>query len=84
LRSSISSPFAGGGTISGERLHRLADCGESKPRGALFGLPVNGRRVSFDKNVFYEFRDGRIENAWSVIDKAAIASQRSAEAVRAL
>jgi predicted ester cyclase len=45
------------------------------PLGMLFGLPVNGRRVSFDENVFYEFRDGRIEIVWSVIDKAAIASQ---------
>jgi predicted ester cyclase len=45
------------------------------PCGMLFGLPVNGRRVSFDENVFYEFRDGRIASVWSVIDKAAIASQ---------
>ncbi len=41
----------------------------------LFGLPVNVKRVSFDENVFYEFRDGRIETVWSVIDKAAIAAQ---------
>ena len=45
------------------------------PKGVLFGLPVNGRRVSFAENVFYEFRDTRIENVWSVIDKAAIESQ---------
>jgi len=45
---------------------------------AVSGLvrnPVNGKRVSFTENVFYEFRDGRIEEVWSVIDKAAIASQ---------
>jgi predicted ester cyclase len=41
----------------------------------LIGLPVNGKRISFTENVFYEFRDGRIEAVWSVIDKAAIASQ---------
>jgi len=45
------------------------------PRGRLFGLPVNGKRVSFTENVFYEFKDERIENVWSVIDKAAIESQ---------
>jgi predicted ester cyclase len=45
------------------------------PGGMLFGLPVNGSRVSFAENVFYEFRDGRIETVWSVIDKAMIASQ---------
>jgi predicted ester cyclase len=45
------------------------------PKGLLFGMPVNGKRVSFTENVFYEFRDGRIEEVWSVIDKAAIASQ---------
>jgi steroid delta-isomerase-like uncharacterized protein len=45
------------------------------PKGLLFGLPVNGRTVSFSENVFYEFRDQRIENVWSVIDKAAIEAQ---------
>ena len=45
------------------------------PKGLLFGLLVNGKRVSFTENVFYEFRDERIEKVWSVIDKAAIESQ---------
>jgi predicted ester cyclase len=45
------------------------------PKGMLFGLAVNGKRVSFTENVFYEFRDERIEKVWSIIDKAAIASQ---------
>ncbi len=45
------------------------------PSGTLFGLPVNGRKVQFAENVFYEFLDGRIRNVWSIIDKAAIASQ---------
>ena len=45
------------------------------PKGLLFGLHVNGRRVSFSENVFYELKDGRIMNVWSVIDKAAIESQ---------
>ena len=45
------------------------------PTGTLFDLPVNGRRVQFDENVFYEFAGGRIEKVWSIIDKASIARQ---------
>ena len=45
------------------------------PTGALFGLPVNGRKVKFAENVFYEFLDERIETVWSIIDKAAIETQ---------
>ena len=48
------------------------DC---SPKGEFLGLAVNGRRVSFAENVFYRFRDGRIEAVWSVIDKAAIEAQ---------
>lgn len=52
---------------------RLAfDC---TPAGNLLGLPVNGRRISFTENVFYRFREGKIEQVWSVIDKAAIEAQ---------
>ena len=45
------------------------------PVGLLFDLPVNGKRVRFTENVFYEFRNGRILEVWSVIDKAAIDAQ---------
>ena len=45
------------------------------PSGDLFGLPVNGRRVRFDENVFYTFDEGRIRQVWSIIDKAAITEQ---------
>lgn len=45
------------------------------PRGVLFGLPVNGKKVNFTENVFYEFLDVRVANVWSIIDKAAIAAQ---------
>jgi predicted ester cyclase len=45
------------------------------PKGLLFDLPVNGRRVSFAENVFYDFIDGRIGQVWSVIDKAAVEAQ---------
>lgn len=43
--------------------------------GALFGMPVNGRRVRFEEDVVYELREGRNARVWSVIDKAAIADQ---------
>jgi steroid delta-isomerase-like uncharacterized protein len=45
------------------------------PRGTFLGLPVNGKRVSFAENVFYEFRNEKIDRVWSVIDKAAIEAQ---------
>lgn len=45
------------------------------PKGELFGLPINGRRVQFAENVFYEFMDGKIESVWSIIDRAAIEAQ---------
>ena len=48
------------------------DC---SPKGGFLGLHVNGKRVSFTENVFYEFRGERIEQVWSVIDKAAIEAQ---------
>ena len=45
------------------------------PTGEFQGLPVNGKRVTFAENVFYEWRDGKIAQVWSVIDKAAIEAQ---------
>jgi steroid delta-isomerase-like uncharacterized protein len=52
---------------------RLAfDC---TPKGEFQGLPVNGKRVQFAETVFYEFKDRRIANVWSTIDKAAIEAQ---------
>jgi predicted ester cyclase len=48
---------------------------ECSPKGRFLGLDVNGRRVSFTENVFYEFRAGKIVQVWSVIDKAAIEAQ---------
>ena len=52
------------------RLH--FDC---TPKGSFLGLDVNGRKVSFAENVFYEFDGQRIRIVWSVIDKAAIEAQ---------
>jgi predicted ester cyclase len=48
------------------------DC---RPKGLFLGLPVNGRRVTFAENVFYQFRSGKIGEVWSVIDQAAIEAQ---------
>ena len=45
------------------------------PKGTFLGLPINGKRVSFTENVFYEFRSKKIREVWSVIDKAAIEAQ---------
>ncbi|KAA1011129.1 ester cyclase [Paraburkholderia panacisoli] len=52
------------------RLH--FDC---TPTGMFLGLPVQGKRIAFAENVFYEFRGGKIQQVWSIIDKAAIESQ---------
>ncbi|OLP58690.1 ester cyclase [Xaviernesmea oryzae] len=47
------------------------------PRGRFLGLNVDGRRIVFCENVFYEVRDGRIADVFSVIDKLAIEAQLS-------
>ena len=52
---------------------RLAfDC---TPKGRFLGLAIDGRRVTFAENVFYELREDKIARVWSVIDKAAIEAQ---------
>ena len=45
------------------------------PKANFLGLAVNGKRVRFAENVFYEFQRGKIWRVWSVIDKAAIEAQ---------
>jgi len=45
------------------------------PKRKFLGLHVDGKRISFTENVFYEFRRERIEQVWSIIDKAAIEAQ---------
>jgi len=45
------------------------------PKADFLGLPVNGRRVKFCENVFYELRDGLIQDVWSILDKVAIEAQ---------
>ena len=45
------------------------------PKGKFLGLAIDGRKISFTENVFYEFRDLKIVRVWSVIDKMAIEAQ---------
>lgn len=47
------------------------------PKGKFLGLDVNGRKVSFNEHVFYAFQGEKIEQVWSIIDKAAIEAQLS-------
>lgn len=50
----------------------LFDC---TPKGRFLGLDVGGKNVSFAENVIYAFRNAKIVQVWSVIDKAAIEAQ---------
>ena len=45
------------------------------PKREFLGLHIDGKRVSFNENVFYRFRREKIEQVWSVIDKTAIEAQ---------
>lgn len=45
------------------------------PIGIFMQLPVNGHKVQFSENVFYQFNGNKIKEVWSVIDKAAIEQQ---------
>lgn len=45
------------------------------PRKRFLGLEPTGSRVSFAEHVFYRFRDQRIAEVWSLIDKDAIRAQ---------
>jgi predicted ester cyclase len=45
------------------------------PNGKFLGLDVNRKRVSFAENVFYRFREKKIAQVWSIIDKAMLEAQ---------
>jgi predicted ester cyclase len=45
------------------------------PKGKFFDLNINGRKISFSENVFYEFQEEKIVKVWSIIDKATIELQ---------
>ena len=72
LRFAVQMVIADTASI-GARLN--FDCA---PAGRFLGLEINGRRVSFSENVFYEYADGRIRSVWSVVDKGAIEAQLQA------
>lgn len=73
LQFRIALLVADAGPQQGNVAARLQfDC---TPVGVFLGLPVHGQRVQFTENVFYTYRDGKIAEVWSVIDKAAIESQ---------
>ncbi|MGV0875914.1 ester cyclase [Martelella sp. FLE1502] len=50
----------------------MFDC---SPKGDFLGLKINGRRISFAENVFYEVKGGKIAVVFSAIDKTAIERQ---------
>jgi predicted ester cyclase len=45
------------------------------PRVPFLGIDTRGKRIAFTENVFYAFREGKIVEVWSVIDKSAIEAQ---------
>lgn len=45
------------------------------PKASFLGVPVDGRRVVFNENVFYQYIAGKISEVWSVIDKPEIEKQ---------
>jgi predicted ester cyclase len=47
------------------------------PTTTFLDLEPTGTEVSFAEHVFYRFEGGRIAHVWSLIDRAAIASQLS-------
>ncbi len=69
LRYTIDQLVSGDGTVAARLWF---DC---TPVREFAGIPVNGARVQFAEHVFYRFRDGRIEQVWSLIDTNAIRDQ---------
>ena len=45
------------------------------PAREFLGFQPTGRTVEFSENVFYRFRDGRIAQVWSLIDREALRRQ---------
>jgi predicted ester cyclase len=50
---------------------------ECTPARTFLSFEPTGGRVSFSEHVFYAFREGRIAEVWSVIDREAIRRQLS-------
>ncbi|RAI43145.1 ester cyclase [Rhodoplanes roseus] len=45
------------------------------PEKPFMGLAPTGRRVAFCEHVFYRFREDRIAEVWSLIDRDSLARQ---------
>ena len=48
-------------------------------RGALFGLPATGRRITYEGAARFETRDGRIADVWLLGDPHSLVRQLEAE-----
>jgi predicted ester cyclase len=61
---------------AGSRSKAASTAWSTRSKAGFLGLRVEGRRIAFAENVFYEFDDDRkIRAVWSIIDKAAIERQ---------
>lgn len=49
------------------------------PERDFAGIAPTGRRVTFAEHVFYRFREGRIEQVWSLIDTDAVRDQTASD-----
>lgn len=49
------------------------------PEREFLGCRATGRRVRFAEHVFYRFREGRIEEVWSLLDLKAVEEQLGKE-----
>ena len=60
--------------VGGDRVacRLVFDC---TPQSEWLGLQPTGASISFSEHIFYEFRDGKIHEAWSLLDVPAIEAQ---------
>jgi predicted ester cyclase len=49
------------------------------PEHGFAGVTPTGQRVTFAEHVFYRFRDGRIEQVWSLVDANAVRDQMASD-----
>ncbi len=45
------------------------------PKREFLGQQPNGKSASFSEHVFYRFRDGKIHEVWSLLDRLAVKEQ---------
>jgi predicted ester cyclase len=48
------------------------------PQSEFLGFRPNGKAISFSEHVFYQLKNGKIAEVWSLIDKMSIQSQLAA------